>query len=151
MYVRIITYLLSFFDQFNKSKVIDFFQKSVKGEIDNFIDVGAHYGETINLFNKNFIIKNFFAFECSPLNFEALEKKVQKIDNLSVKIFNYALGEKKKTMLFNQSIESSSSSLINLNENSKYLIRKKNVLTFFNPKSYSSKKIEVEVNTLKNL
>ena len=52
-------------------------------------------------------------------------------------------------MFFNQSIESSSSSLVNLNENSKYLVRKKNVLTFFNPKNYYSKKIEVEVSTLK--
>ena len=149
MYVRIITYLLSFFDQFNKNKVINFFQKNLVGEIDNFIDVGAHYGETIKLFNKRLTIKNFFAFECSPLNFMTLENEIKKINNSSIKIFNYALGKEKKKMFFNQSIESSSSSLVNLNENSKYLARKKNVLTFFNPKNYYSKKIEVEVSTLK--
>ena len=70
MYVRIITYLLSFFDQFNKNKVINFFQKNVVGEIDNFIDVGAHYGETIKLFNlcikpSQSIIASVFGVSCS--------------------------------------------------------------------------------------
>ena len=58
--------------------------------------------------------------------------------------------KKKKTMIFNQSVESQSSSLINLNEDSKYFIKKKNFLTFFNFVDFKEKKFNVDVNTLKN-
>ena len=150
MYVKIITYILSLWDRINKDKVINFFQKNISGDIVNFIDVGAHHGETIKLFNKKMNIKNFFSFECSPLNFAILEKEIKKINNSSIKIYNYALGEKKKTMIFNQSIETQSSSLINLNKNSNYYVKKKNFLTFFNFNNFIEKKFQVDVNKLKN-
>ena len=70
MYTRIVIFILSLFDNINKRKVINFFKKNLKKEIHVFIDVGSHHAETIKLFNKNFIVKNFFAFEASPLIFK---------------------------------------------------------------------------------
>ena len=53
-------------------------------------------------------------------------------------------------MIFNQSIETQSSSLINLNKNSNYYVKKKNFLTFFNFNNFIEKKFQVDVNKLKN-
>ena len=75
MYTRIVIFILLLFDNINKRKVLNFFKKNLKKEILIFIDVGAHHAETIKLFNKNFIVKNFFGFEASPVNFQILKKK----------------------------------------------------------------------------
>ena len=150
MYVKIITYFLSFFDKVNKNKIIEFFKKNITEDIVNFIDVGAHHAETVKLFDKELIIKNFFCFECSPLNFKFLIKEIKRMNKSSVKSYNYALGEEKKTMIFNQSIESQSSSLIKLNKDSKYFLKKKKFLTFFNFKKFTENKFMVNVDTLKN-
>ena len=85
MYVKIITYFLSFFDKVNKNKVIEFFKKNITEDIVNFIDVGAHHAETVKLFDKELIIKNFFCFECSPLNFKFLIKEIKRMNKSSIK------------------------------------------------------------------
>ena len=50
MYLTLIRFFISFFDFFKKKKILNFFKKKVKNDISLFIDVGAHYGETIKLF-----------------------------------------------------------------------------------------------------
>ena len=79
MYIKFILKILSFFDYFKKKDVIHFFEKNIIGDIDNLIDVGAHHGETIMLFNMKFNINNIYAFEPSYKNFKILEKKTKNI------------------------------------------------------------------------
>ena len=95
MYIKFITKILSFFDYFKKRDVINFFKKNINGEINNLFDVGAHYGETIKLFNTNFKINNIYAFEPSYKNFKILEKKTSNTNNTNLEIYNYGIGEKK--------------------------------------------------------
>ena len=150
MYTRIVIFILALFDNINKRKVINFFKKNLKKEIHVFIDVGSHHAETIKLFNKNFIVKKFFGFEASPINFQILKKKINNINNSSIEIFNYAIGEKVGIFEFNQFYESSSSTLVKINDSSKYLIKKNKVLNFFKNKSTPFKTFKVEVKTLKD-
>ena len=59
----------------NKYKKYSNLNKLFKGnKIDIFIDVGAHHAESIKLFNNNFVVKQFFCFEASPINFQILKK-----------------------------------------------------------------------------
>ena len=72
MYFSLIKLVLSFFDFFNQKKILSFFKKNIESKISFFVDVGAHHGETIKIFNKNFDIKNILAFEPSPYNYQQL-------------------------------------------------------------------------------
>ena len=150
MYIRIVTFFLFLIDYINKRKILNFFKKNLKNEIDIFIDVGAHHAESIKLFNNNFVVKQFFCFEASPINFQILKKNVNNIKNSSVEIFNYGIGENVGFFEFNQSQESSSSTLVKINNNSKYLIKKNKMLNFFKTKNIPFKKIKVEIKTLKD-
>jgi FkbM family methyltransferase len=149
MNIKIVTFFLSLFDYINKKKVINFFKKNLNNKIENFIDVGAHHAETVKLFNKSFLIENFFCFEPNPSTFEVLKKKIKKIKNNSINIYNFALGEINGYLNFNQSIESNSSTLVDINNQSKYLIRKNNILNFFKSNDNVFNKIQVKVKTLK--
>ena len=95
MYIKFILKILSFFDYFKKKDVINFFKKIYIGNINNLIDVGAHHGETIKLFNVKFNIHNIYAFEPSYKNFKVLEKKTKNIKNTNLRIYNYGIGEMK--------------------------------------------------------
>ena len=77
MYISFIVKILSFFDYFKKKYVINFFKENINRDINNLIDVGAHHGETIKLFNKKFNINNIYAFEPSYRNFTILKKKLK--------------------------------------------------------------------------
>ena len=66
---KIILLVIDFFDYFHKIKIVNFLKKNNKS-FDIFIDVGAHKGETIELFSKNFLIKKIYSFEASPINYE---------------------------------------------------------------------------------
>ena len=96
MYIKLILKILSLFDYFLKIKVINFFKKEKIDQLDIFIDVGSHHGETIKIFNKYFKIKKLFAFEASPINYKILQKKIKISNYPTVEIYNKALGEKKK-------------------------------------------------------
>ena len=148
MYIKIVTFFLSLFDYINKQKIISFFKKNLNNPIEEFIDVGAHHAETVELFNKNFKIKKFYCFEPNPLTFKILKKKVKRIKKGSINIYNFALGDKNGYLDFNQSIESSSSTMVEINTQSKYMIRKNNILSLFKSKNSSFNKIQVEVKTL---
>ena len=70
----LILFLLNFFDFFHKKKILFFLKKKGFSNFKIFFDIGAHKGETINLFIKNFKIENIYSFEASPINFEDLKK-----------------------------------------------------------------------------
>lgn len=64
-------FILLFFDYFHKKKIISFIKRKID-KVETIIDVGAHYGESIKLFLKNFNILNIYAFEPSPEIFKNL-------------------------------------------------------------------------------
>ena len=115
MYIKFILKILSFFDYFKKKEIINFFKKNIIGDIINLIDVGAHHGETIKLFNSSFDIHNIYAFEPSYKNFKVLEKKTKNIKNTNLRIYNYGIGVTEGLFDFNESDESQSSTLVKIN------------------------------------
>ncbi len=144
--MRLIIYILSLFDNYNQKKIINYF-KSEKANFNIFFDVGAHKGETVKLFNNNFNVEHFYCFEPSPINFNYLKKEILKIKK-NIKIFNFGLGEKKEEVNFNQLNESSSSTLVEINQDSNYYKRKNKILNFINLKKNKITKINVKMNCL---
>ena len=149
MFIKLVVKLLSIFDFFQKKKIINFYKNQKLTHIDNFFDVGSHYGETILLFIKYFKINNIYSFEASPINFKILNEKTKDIKKTKINLFNIALGKKKTQLVFNQSFESQSSTFLNLNFNSKYLLRKKKYL-FLKENEYFHSKHLVKVIDLKS-
>jgi len=148
MYIKFILKILSFFDYFKKKDVIIFFKKNITVDIINLIDVGAHHGETIKLFNSSFDIHNIYAFEPSYKNFKVLEKKTKNIKNTNLRIYNYGIGVTEGLFDFNESDESQSSTLVKINYKSKYYKRKKNLLRFFKKKQDLFFTTKVNIKTL---
>ena len=123
-YSNIIIKLLNFFDYFQQKKIIKLIKNKFLKPLVIF-DVGAHHGETIRLFLKKLKIEKIYSFEASPKNFEVLKRKISKNQiNKKVEIFNLGLGDKISKNYINQVIESSSSTINQLNEGSKYFKKK---------------------------
>ena len=125
-------YILKFFDFFHKKKIINFMKKEKFSNIEIFFDIGGHVGESIELFCSNFNIKNIYSFEASHINFSILKKKEnflkKKFKNTSINIYNLAAGPENKELYLKQLEESSSSTILEINENSKYFKKKQNFL-----------------------
>ena len=147
MYIKFLHFIISIFDKPSKIKIINFFKKRFK-EISILIDVGAHHGETVDLFNKYFQVKSIISFEPSPKNYNIFFRKSQNIKNL--KIYNLALGSEKKIIDFNDHFETQSSTISKINQNSNYLKRK---FFFLNP--FKNKKkinvIKIKMDRLDNI
>ena len=149
MIKKLVLLFLSFFDYFYQKKIIKFLKKNSLSEINLIFDVGAHKGESINLFLKNMKVKNIVSFEASPLNFKFLEnnKKTleKKFPNTKIIIENLALSSDGRVVTFNQFNESSSSTINNINQESRYFKRKFNLLNLRNKKKiYESFKLKTE-------
>ena len=149
MIKKLVLLFLSFFDYLYQKKIIKFLKKNGLSKINLIFDVGAHKGESINLFLKNMTVKNIISFEASPLNFKFLEinKKnlEKKFPNTKITIENIALGSDDKIIVFNQFNESSSSTMNDINQESEYFKRKFNLLNFRNKKDiYKSFKLKTE-------
>ena len=99
------------------------------------------------MFYDNFKVKEFYCFEPSPINFDHLKKKISKMKN-EIKIFNFGLGENKSILSFNQLEESSSSTLVDINQDSNYYKKKQKILNFFNLNKNKTKKIDVNIHCL---
>ncbi len=149
MYIKLIIKILSLFDFFYKKKIINFLKKEKFDNINVLIDVGSHHGETISLFSKNFKVDNFFGFEPSPVNFKILRKNIEKLNHKKIKIFNHALGDVNGELQLNQSIESQSTTLLQINKDSKYFNRKKKILSL-DDNQYFQNFFSVKVETLNN-
>ena len=93
--------ILIVFDYFHKKKIIN----KIKN-IDNknyfkvILDVGAHEGESIDLFLKNFRVDTIYSFEPSEQTFKKLlknsEKFKKKFSNTKIYLENYAVGDIRK-------------------------------------------------------
>ena len=141
--------ILKYFDYYYQIKLFNFLKKNNFKDFEIFFDIGAHEGESIILFSKNFNIKRIFSFEPSPVNFKKLSQNKRFIQNkfqdLEINLENYALGSEKKKLLMKQLSETSSSTINNIDQNSKYF-KKKN--TFLNLKKNENFIEEVEINQI---
>ena len=142
--------ILNIFDFFHQKRIIKFLHKKGFKNFDIILDIGAHKGESINLFLSNFKIMNIYSFEASPITFEILSNKIDhfrnKFKDSKLIIENYAIGATKKKVLLKQLKESSSSTIRNLNEESKYFKKK---LFFLQGDKKGSFFKEVEVEQIK--
>ncbi len=149
MYYSFAKFFLSVFDLKNKKKICNYFLEENKGKIQTLIDVGAHHGESIRFFNKNFSIDKIYAFEPSIDNFKILKEKVKDIKN--IKFFNIALGNKKGLINFTNHYDSESSTIIKINQKSNYFKKKNLYLDFFNKNKNRLKNAQVKIDSLENL
>ena len=135
LYSKLIIIFLNFLDYFQKKKILNLINNKFSKPIVIF-DVGAHYGESIKLFLKKLSIDKIYSFEASPQNFKILKKNICNIQSNKVKIFNFGLGEDNSNSFINQTTESSSSTINELNENSKYFEKKLKILNVKNKKYF---------------
>jgi len=129
-FINLVRFLLNFFDYFQQKKIVNFFKKQPINKLVLF-DVGAHHGETVFLFHKNFNISKIHCFEASNQNFRILENNIKKKKLYDLcQLNNFAAGEIKKNFFINQTRESSSSSINEFNKNSRYFKKKIKILSF---------------------
>ena len=144
-FLKILMLIISLIDLKNKSKIIKFFKRKFKNESINVFDIGAHKGETIDLFYKNLNINKIYSFEPN-INLFKILKNEKKYNNHKVKLFNLGVGEiseKKELKVFK---DTSSSTLNYINENTEYFKRKKKFMSlFFNDQSFLMEKQNVEI------
>ena len=142
--------ILKYFDLYYQIKLFNFLKKKNLTNFDIFFDIGAHYGESIILFSKNFNIKRIFSFEPSPINFKKLLKNKENIQSrfkkLELNLENYALGTDTKTILMNQLSESSSSTINKIDSSSKYFKKKNFFLNLMSSTNFMEK---VQINQIK--
>ena len=146
---KIVIFALSLFDFFYQKKIFKFLKKKNLNNLNLFLDVGAHKGESISLFLKNINIKKIISFEASPINFEYLKNNkntfLNKYKNTEIEIENIALGSSNKKTMFKQFNESSSSTINEIDEESKYYKKKFRLLNFFGKKNvYKTFQINIE-------
>lgn len=143
--------ILKIFDYYHQRKIINFLKRRGYKNFDTLFDVGAHHGESIRLFSKNFNIKNLYSFEPSVDNFLILKNNLKKLKKMfsktDIKIENFAFGSENKSLIMKHMSESSSSTINDIDVKSKYfkkksffLYKKKNQ-DFFKEEKIIQKKI----------
>ena len=144
----IFLYILKLFDYFHQKKIFNFLKKKKLKNINIFLDVGAHEGESIEIFVKNFTINKIYSFEPSPINFLKLKNKVnlfsKNFKDLEIYIENVGLGKEKKRIYLKQLNESSSSTINQINKNSKYFKKKRFFLNKLHTKNFY-KNIDIRI------
>ena len=147
----IILILLKIFDYYHNKKILNFLKKKIIN-INIFLDIGAHKGESINLFINNFNINNIYSFEPSIDNYDRLKKNIlnfnKKYKKTNLRIYNFGFGEKKTDLILNQSIETSSSTFNKINVESKYYNKK--IFYLKNKKEQFFKETLSKLDTLDN-
>ena len=140
---KIIQFCLSFFDYFTEKKILSKLNEilSNKDSI-SVIDVGAHQGEYMSSISKNFKIRSAYCFEPNPKVFKILETKFNINEN--IELINLGVSNITNKIMFNENIDSSSSSINDLNVNSKYYKNNFFLLNFLN-RNEVTKKIQIQV------
>ena len=146
-FISFTRFLLNIFDYHQQKKIINFFKKKLDKNLLIF-DVGAHHGETVFLFKKNFILKKIYCFEASSINYKVLKSNIErkKLEDYC-SLYNLAAGEVQKDFFINQSEESSSSSINQINKDSKYYKKKLKFLNYSDVDNFY-KKIPIKMITL---
>ena len=147
IFIKLLSLIINIVDSQTKKKVINFFKYKFSNESLNIIDIGAHKGETIKLFLKNFNINKILAFEANPTISKKLKKKIKNCKYFNkVNLIECGVGEKEDTkdlIIFN---ETSSSTFNSINKDTKYYKRKENFLTFFEfNKNVLENKLQIKI------
>ena len=145
--------LFKIIDFFYQKKKYSFLRKKISNNINIFIDIGAHHGDSINEFLKIFSIKKIYAFEPSKKNFIKLKEKVAKTEkrnNVKIKIFPFGIGKKEEILPLNEITDGVSNTFNRLNVNSIYLKKKKFITTFFGIKKFIKDKVPTKIIRLKD-
>lgn len=143
----IATKILLFFDYFQQKKIYKFLKKKIQNNC-ILIDVGAHHGETIKNFKKYFNISEIHSFEASSINFRVLNNNYKNLTEQKIFLNNFGLSDEKKIHKIKQLLESSSTTISRINENSKYLKKKMKILG--TTKSDYYKEIDINLETFDN-
>ena len=93
IFFKIFIYLI---DLNHKNKILSFLKSKLKNKLINVIDVGAHKGETIQMFSKNFNLSSIICYEASKKNFISLSNFKKKKYNFNLEIYNIGLGSEEK-------------------------------------------------------
>lgn len=145
--IYILRYLLSIFDYFTQKQIVKKLRELLSKNFSILLDVGSHKGEYILSIKKNFNVRNIYGFEPNPNIFRILEKNLKKFNE--IKIYNFGAGDITENKILNQNIETSSSSINFLNQNSKYYKKKYLLLNFLNLKKVTNQ-IDIKVIRLDN-
>ena len=150
LYIKILSFFIAILDKENKEKITLFLKKKLKNKKIKIIDVGAHKGETIQLFVDKFNISKILAFEANPYVFNILKDRVNKIESKKkINLFNCGLGEKRDKKILQIFNDTSSSTFNSLNRKSTYFKRKNFFLSFFKKNIFLKKKL-LEIYPLSN-
>ena len=130
--IRLIAKLiLQIFDNFNQNKILKF----LKGKFSNiniFFDIGAHKGESIKIYIKNFKVNKIYSFEPIYDNFKKLKETSDNLyddfPDTDINIYNFAFGSKKTISKIKYLNESSSSTINPIDTNTTYFKKKKKFL-----------------------
>ena len=115
---ELIKLILNIFDFFTQQKILKAISKRTQqNKLKILLDVGSHKGEYISSLNSRFFIDETFGFEPNPEVYEILKKK---FNSKKVKVYNYGISHQTGVISFNKNVESSSSSINELNSKSKY-------------------------------
>jgi len=138
--MNIITiFILNIFDFFTKKKILKKLNKIfLNKKIDIFFDVGAYHGNVTFELIKNFEISKIYAFEPNEESFAKLKKKVESKDSYkkNILIFNFGIGLKDEEKKLKHTLETSSSTLNEINLESKYFKKKRRLFNIFVDKSF---------------
>ena len=141
--------LLSIIDRKNKIKILEFFKEKILNQFITVLDIGAHKGETIELFYRAFNINKIYSFEPNVNLFKFLKSIKEYRSNKKIKIFNLGFGDKNEKRKLNIFTDSSSSTLNEINEKTEYFKRKKRFMSFFNRnKNFFIEKQTVQIRNL---
>ena len=145
---NLVNIILDRLDHSIQKKNIQILKKNLSKRIDLYVDVGAHRGEMINTISNNFTVNKIFAFEPNP----ECSNTLKKIKKNNLKIFEFALGNKKGNKNLNIGHISSMSSINDINNKSLYSKLKKIVIgLFYFKSSVYKKKIRIKVKTLSEI
>ena len=128
--LKISMMLINLIDLDNKKKIIKFFKKEFHNNQICVFDIGAHKGESIDLFCKNLNVSSIYSFEPNVNLFKKLNTSKKYISN-KIKLFNFAFEEISETKELNVFKDTSSSTLNYINENTEYFKRKKKLFSLF--------------------
>ena len=144
-FLIIFNYLISLVDLPNKLKIKKFFITKLFNHTLTVIDIGAHKGETINFFLKNFKISKIYAFEPNKDLVKKLSNK-KKFKINKVELLDFGVGDKETNNFLKITIDTASSTFNEINTSSQYYIRKCRILSLFSQnKSIIKKNQETKI------
>ena len=119
---NILQFLLNIVDIKHKRNIYKNLEKIFNKEINTVFDIGGHKGETSSDLLKRFKIKKIFVFEPVLDSFKKMSNSLVKYqDKCEINEFNFALGDETKEILINKTIESSSSTINQINTHIKLI------------------------------